>query len=258
MRYKNCIFDLYGTLVDIHTDERSPRLWVEMAGWYRKHGADYAPGNLRDAYFQTVRQMEGGAALLRSDAHEAHPEIRLELVFQRLFQAKGVDAGLDVAVRTGRRFRMGSLDYIRLYDGAAELLNALRVNGQDVWLLSNAQRIFTAYELHTLGIEALFNGIYLSSDYGCKKPDRRFFELLLNEQGIAPESAVMIGNDGACDIEGARAVGLSTIYIRSNLSPCEPLPDADYVLEKMDLRMVLEILREDNSQLQTQIKPVFL
>ena len=244
MRYKNCVFDLYGTLVDIHTDEQSPRLWVEMADWYRKHGADYAPGDLRDAYFQTVRQMEGGAALLRSDAHEAHPEIRLELVFQRLFQAKGVDAGLDVAVHTGRRFRMGSLDYIRLYDGAAELLNALRANGQDVWLLSNAQRIFTAYELHALGIEALFNGIYLSSDYGCKKPDQRFFRLLLNEQGIAPESAIMIGNDGVCDIHGAQAAGLSTLYIRSNISPAEPLPQADYVLENMDLSLAQRILTQ--------------
>ena len=243
MRYKNCIFDLYGTLVDIHTDERSPRLWVEMADWYWKHGAGYAPGELRDAYFRTVRQMEGGSAPLRNDAHEAHPEIRLELAFQRLFQAKGVDAGLDVAVRTGKRFRIGSLDYIRLYDGAVELLNALRANGQDVWLLSNAQRIFTAYELHTRGIEALFNGIYLSSDYGCKKPDRRFFELLLNEQGIAPESAIMIGNDGVCDIQGAQKVGLSTLYIRSNISPKEASPQADYVLEKMDLGLVLEILR---------------
>ena len=244
MRYKNCIFDLYGTLVDIHTDERSPRLWVEMAGWYGKHGANYAPGELRDAYFRTVRQMEGGAALLRSDAHEAHPEIRLELAFQKLFQAKGVDADLDVAVRAGKRFRIGSLDYIRLYDGAAELLNALRANGQGVWLLSNAQRIFTAYELHTLEIEALFNGIYLSSDYGCKKPDQRFFELLLNEQGIAPESAIMIGNDGVCDIQGARKVGLPTLYIRSNISPAEPLPQADYVLEKMDLSRAQRILTQ--------------
>ena len=52
----------------------------------------------------------------------------------------------------------------------------------------------------------------------------------------------MIGNDGICDIEGARAAGLSTVYIRSNLSPAEPLPDADYVLEKMDLKRVLTIL----------------
>lgn len=244
MGYQNCIFDLYGTLVDIRTDERLPRLWGSLSAWYRKHGADYAPDELRDAYFRTVRQMEGGAAHLRDDAHEAHPEIRLELAFQQLFRAKGVDAGLDLAVRTGRRFRTGSLDYIRLYDGAAELLQALRAGGQGVWLLSNAQRIFTEYELRTLGIDALFDGIYLSSDYGCKKPDRRFFEVLLKERGIAPESAIMIGNDGVCDIQGARAVGLSTLYIRSNISPAEPLPQADHVLEEMDLGLVQTILTQ--------------
>ena len=248
MRYQDCIFDLYGTLVDIRTDEMLPRLWEELSAWYRAHGADYAPDELRDTYFRTVRQMEGGAASLRSDAHEAHPEIRLELVFQRLFQAKDVAAGLDLAVRTGARFRQGSLDYIRLYDGAAELLKALRANGQGVWLLSNAQRIFTDYELTALGIKALFDGIYLSSDYGCKKPDRRFFELLLRERGIAPDRAVMIGNDGECDIRGARAVGLSTLYIRSNISPAEPLPEADYVLTEMDLGRVRELLTQPGSE----------
>ena len=242
MRYQNCIFDLYGTLVDIHTDEGLPVLWDKMSAWYREHGANYTSDELRDAYFRTVRQMEGEAAARPDDAHEAHPEIRLELAFRQLFRAKGMDAGLDLAVRAGEQFRRGSLDYIRLYDGAVELLKALRTNGQGVWLLSNAQRIFTAYELRTLGIETLFDGIYLSSDYGCKKPDRRFFELLLNERGIAPESAIMVGNDGECDIRGARAVGLSTLYIRSNISPVEPLPRADHVIEKMDLRRVRELL----------------
>lgn len=245
MRYLNCIFDLYGTLVDIHTDEMKPQLWDKMAGWYRKRGAEYLPGELRGAYFRTVRQMECGTNSLRNDAHEAHPEIRIELVFQRLFQEKGIDAGLELAIHTGEQFRKGSLDYIRLYDGAVELLKALRANGQGVWLLSNAQRIFTSYELHTLGIEALFDGIYLSSDYGCKKPDRRFFELLLKERGVAPESGIMIGNDGICDIQGAKAVGLSTLYIRSNISPMEPLPAADYILEEMDLSRVGTILTQD-------------
>ena len=232
MRYRDCIFDLYGTLVDIHTDEERPQLWEDLAAWYREHSAPYAPEELQEAYIRTVRQMECGTSL-RNDAHEAHPEIQLEFVFQALYRQKGTDASLDLAVRTGERFRKESLDYIRLYDGAAELLKALRANGQRIWLLSNAQRIFTAYELKTLGIEPLFDGIYLSSDYGCKKPDRRFFDILLKERGIAVEHAVMTGNDGVCDIQGAREAGLSTVYIRSNISPEEPLPEADYGLVEM-------------------------
>ena len=245
MKYQNCIFDLYGTLVDIHTDEMKPQLWDKMADWYWEHGAEYLPDELCGAYFRTVRQMERGTNFQRNADHEAHPEIRIELAFQRLFQEKGVKAGLELATHTGERFRKCSLDYIRLYDGAVELLKILRANGQGVWLLSNAQRIFTSYELHTLGIGELFDGVYLSSDYGCKKPDRRFFELLLKERGIAPESAIMIGNDGVCDIQGAKAVGLSTLYIRSNISPTEPLPAADYILEEMDLIRAGNILTQN-------------
>ena len=242
MRYQNCIFDLYGTLVDIHTDETLPRLWEELADWYREHGAAYTPEELREAYFRTVRDMERGAVLLRNDAHEAHPEIRIEKVFLKLFLDRGVDAEPSLAVRAGERFRKLSLIYIRLYDGAVRLLKTLRANGQGVWLLSNAQRIFTAYELRSLGIEHLFDGIYLSSDYGVKKPDSRFFRQLLQDHGIPPETAIMIGNDGVCDIQGAQAVGLSTLYIRSNISPKEPLPPADYVFEEMNLSRVQDIL----------------
>ena len=239
--YQHCIFDLYGTLVDIHTDETAPELWEAMAAWYRARGAGYAPDALRDAFFQTVRRLESAAHPPRPDAH---PEIRIEDVFQHLFQAKGLNADLALAIRTGRHFRESSLHYIRLYDGAIELLKALRASGRGVWLLSNAQRIFTAYELQSLGIEGLFDGIYLSSDYGCKKPDSRFYERLLTERSIPPESAIMIGNDGLCDIQGAQAAGLSTLYIRSNLSPAEPLPPADYVLEEMDLHRVQAILTQ--------------
>lgn len=247
MRYQDCIFDLYGTLVDIHTEERSPALWETMAAWYGAHGAAYTPEELEEAYFATVGEMEQSAPL-RHDAHEAHPEIQLEYVFQKLFRAKGIPAGLELAVRAGERFRKASLHYIRLYEGAAELLKALRLNGQRVWLLSNAQRIFTAYELRLLGIEDLFDGVYLSSDYGVKKPDRRFFEILLRERSIPVESAVMIGNDGLCDIRGAKNAGLATVYIRSNISPQEPLPQADYVLEEMDLDRVREILTQGKNQ----------
>ncbi len=86
MRYQDCIFDLYGTLVDIHTDEERPQLWEDLTAWYREHGAPYAPEELQEAYIRTVRQMERGTSL-RNDAHEAHPEIQLEFVFQALYRS---------------------------------------------------------------------------------------------------------------------------------------------------------------------------
>lgn len=146
------------------------------------------------------------------------------------------------SAEAGRRFRALSTDYIRLYPGAKELLHTLRAQGRGVYLLSNAQALFTRTELDELGLTDCFDGICLSSDYGVKKPDRRFFEVLFQTYGLSPEGAVMVGNDGICDIQGAREAGLDTVYIRSNLSPDEPAPEADFVLAEMDLGKVLDIL----------------
>lgn len=242
MKYRHCIFDLYGTLVDIRTDEDAPGLWLKMADYYRERGAAYEPEELHAAYLRLVWEAEAKTAPLRRDAHEAHPEIQIELIFQRLFREKGAPVQLPQAVQAGRRFRALSTQYLRLYGGARELLTALRQRGCKLWLLSNAQAIFTRWELEQLKLADCFDGIYLSSDCGVKKPDRRFFDILLREQQIDPKTAVMTGNDGVCDIQGARGAGLATVYLRSNISPDEPLPPADHVLEEPDLRKLQDIL----------------
>lgn len=244
MRVESCIFDLYGTLVDIHTDEERHWLWREMAAYYTQKGAKFAPDALRVRYKAICRNMERSA--YPGDAHEAHPEIRIEDVFLALYAEKGVAADMAAAQQAARFFRECSTDYIRLYDGAAQLLERLRAAGRRVYLLSNAQRVFTMWELERLGLLPCFDGVLISSDCGVKKPDKRFFDLLLRRYDINPKTAVMIGNDGRCDIEGGKRAGLSTIYLRSNISPQEPLPQADYVFETMDFERVGDILLSDD------------
>lgn len=233
--YRNYIFDLYGTLVDIHTDEEDPAAWAALARFYSYYGARYAPDALRAAYQQEVAARTAGRAALRQDSHEAHPEIRLEEVFQALFQARGTQADLALAVHAGQFFRAMTTRYLRLYDGALEMLEMLRAKGGHLYLLSNAQRIFTAYEMQALGLDHSFEAVYLSSDWDCKKPDCRFFDLLLHQHHLDPAHSIMVGNDGLCDIAGAKQAGLATLYVHSNLSPEEPLPPADLVLPAMDM-----------------------
>ena len=52
----------------------------------------------------------------------------------------------------------------------------------------------------------------------------------------------MVGNDGICDIEGARNAGLSTLYVHTDISPREDIPKADYVLDHMDMKRITKIL----------------
>ncbi len=241
MRWKHCIFDLYGTLVDIRTDEWDPALWQWFGQQYLIGYAIPDVAKLRDAWFQTIRERE---ETLRRTSRFQYPEIVIEEVFQKLLRERGVEAGLDVVEDIGWAFRRRSTHLLRLYPGALELLEALRRAGKKVWLLTNAQRIFTRPELKQLGLTDCFDGIYISSERGCRKPDPAFYRMLLEEQGISPREAIMVGNDGRCDVEGARAVGLSTLYLRSEISPKEPLPAADFVFPSMDLAAAGAILLE--------------
>ena len=243
MDWKNCIFDLYGTLVDIRTDERAPVLWQQMAEEFARRGAACPAATLQDRYHALIRQAEGAPGL-RQDAHEAHPEIDIEAVFRELLREQRLPAS-PVAVRTlALQFRRWSTRFLRLYDGAEQLLRDLRTAGKGVYLLSNAQGVFTRWELDQLGLTDAFDGICLSSEAGCKKPDPHFFRLLLERYDIDPAQAVMIGNDGVCDIGGGRALGMATIYVHSAISPREPYPAADHILDPLDLKKVRQILLE--------------
>ena len=96
--------------------------------------------------------------------------------------------------------------------------------------------------MNALRITKYFDGINLSSEKKKKKPDLKFFRKLLDTCGILPEKAVMVGNDGICDIEGARNAGLSTLYVHTDISPREDIPKADYVLDHMDMKRITKIL----------------
>lgn len=240
-QYCNYVFDLYGTLVDIRTDETDRMLWEHMSLFYGYYGARYEAEELYRAYLELVSEKEKALSRINTVqyAHESYPEIPLEDVFLKLYENKGVTAGCELVLHTGQMFRAHSTKHIRLYAHAKELLAALKEKERNVYLLSNAQRIFTEYELYYLGIQDLFDGILISSAEGCKKPDERFFRLLSERFGLKLSESLMIGNDMATDIAGAGKVGMDSFYIHSAISPREACVgewgSADYSMEKMNL-----------------------
>ena len=56
--YQDYIFDLYGTLVDIRTDEEQRVLWNKMSLFFGYYGAVYAPEELRRMYRKLVTDKE--------------------------------------------------------------------------------------------------------------------------------------------------------------------------------------------------------
>lgn len=241
--YRNYIFDLYGTLVDIRTDESKSTLWEKMSLFYGYYGADYTPEELQKTYTGLVQTEEDTKVRY---VHEAYPEIPIEKVFCQMYQNKGIEPSKELVCHTGQMFRVLSTHHVKLYAGAESLLESLRKAGKKVYLLSNAQRIFTEHELFYLKIHDCFDGILISSDYGVKKPDERFFQILLDRYQIRPEESLMIGNDLTTDIQGAKQVGMDTYYIHSAISPKRTGEmNADYFMPHMNLRSLQKQLLEE-------------
>ena len=215
MKYTDLVFDLYGTLVDIHTEE-DDRVWEKTAFYFGFYGAHYPGPELNAAFQAAMRAREARAG----QSYECFPDLPCEETMADLFRAKGVTENADtLGINAAQLFRISSLDYIRLYPHALEALAKLRKAGYRLWLLSNAQAIFTAYVLRLLGLGEQRDGIYLSSNYKCRKPDLRFYQSLIDERHLDVSKTMMIGNDRQTDIAGAKAAGMATLYMHTDLTP---------------------------------------
>lgn len=220
--YQNFIFDLYGTLADIHTNEKKPYLWKKLALFLGMKGAHYQPGELKALYSRLIHEQE--EALRKAMGQSGCPEVEIGAVFRRMYEQKGCALSQEEIRDTARLFRCISLEHLEVFEGAEEMLAALRQAGKRVYLLSNAQALFTAPEIRYLGLDRYFDGMLLSSEAGVKKPDRAFYHMLLEKYSLAPGESLMIGNDDLADCHGAAAAGIRSLYIHTEQSPERKIP----------------------------------
>ena len=237
--YHNFIFDLYGTLVDIHNNENKTSLWKRLALFYSFQGASYTGRELRNRY----RQLETAARKVPSSY--TCPEICAADIFRTLYVEKGIQPTEALLTATGQFFRIESLNTLQCYPASIDTLQNLHTKGCGVYLLSNAQRIFTEYELRSLGLWELFDGILISSDEGCCKPDPAFFQILFERYGLDPADCLMIGNERTRDLAGAIAAGIDCCYLHtatSSGSADEPPKKARFTVMDGDSYALQKIL----------------
>ena len=208
MKYMNFIFDLYGTLIDIHTDEEEPGLWKFMSGYLLKNfGTNIGPKELRSRYIKECALKEKE---LKKENGSSFPEIKIEWVWAELI---GKPVAEDEIRKLCIAFREKSRDKMKVYDGVFEALSAIKKAGGRIFLLSNAQRLFTEKEMDDTGLTPYFDDIFISSDWGIKKPEVRFMEALIEKHNLNKEECVMIGNEEAADGKVAIAAGIDYIIV---------------------------------------------
>jgi len=231
-RPKAILFDLYGTLIDIHTVEKSPAVWRDLARFLRFRGLPAEEVALRRAFF---------AALKRKSA-ERHPEWAARTVFGGLLEQLGHRVGERFADEVAQLFRILTIRRLEPFADALPALRALR-GRYALAIVSDAQRLFLEPELREAGLDPFFEHTVVSGDFGYRKPDRRMFERALDLCGCAPHEALMIGDNLRRDVGGAQAAGIPAIWLRrpaaigagAPITPAWTAPDLGGVLELLGL-----------------------
>lgn len=130
-----------------------------------------------------------------------------------------------------------------MYPGAAALLDELKTQ-YAVGVITNGPSPVQRPKLEALDYRAYFpeERVFVSGEFGARKPDPSIFLAAAKSAGVAPERCVMIGDAREFDMP-AKAVGFRTILFlaareRPDLSKDEWQPDA-VVTSYREIRQLL-------------------
>ena len=125
-----------------------------------------------------------------------------------------LDYGIDdkmLAETMGNDYLELSPRLVNLFPHALETLACLSPK-YHLHLITNGFQEVQEIKIKTSGMGCYFEKLITSEEAGVKKPDPRIFYYALEKTGAAADESLMIGDDYAVDIEGARRAGLDQVF----------------------------------------------
>ena len=111
-------------------------------------------------------------------------------------------------------FQNWHLYNMKVIPGTAEMIRALKENGKEIYLLSNASmRLLSIYKEVIPAVEC-FSGIFYSAAHKCVKPQDIIYERFLKKYSLNPSDCFFI-DDLEENISAAKAVGISGAVMKS-------------------------------------------
>ena len=126
---------------------------------------------------------------------------------------------------------------VRLVPGTMELLDYLKPK-YHLHLITNGFQEVQDTKLSLSGMKPYFETLTVSEEVGVKKPNPEIFRYALNKAHAKPDESIMIGDEMAVDIDGARAAGIDQVFFNS--SGCEI--EGERTFEVKDLFEIMRVL----------------
>ena len=188
------LFDLDGTLLD-----RLSSLRVYLHGQVERFAKD----------LRTLPLSEYMERVIELDAH-GHAD-KGEL-FRR------IERDFALSPDTGQRLLDDFLTYFPHicvpFPKVHQTLTVLRQQGLKMGLVTNGAIDSQQPKIDGLGIARYFDTILISEAEGVAKPDAEIFRRATDNLSVAPDQAVMIGDNSEADIRGAKSCGMKAIWKR--------------------------------------------
>ena len=213
MRIKAVLFDMFDTLMLIEKDHEFYRPSLKKAyEFLAENGVDVEFEDFQKAY---VAARDALYAEADSKLEEPHFNVRVSNALKSLGYDYGVSS--NIVVGATNAFCEGFMNYVRIDEHAKSTLQKLHEK-YELGIVSNfaiPECVLTLLEKH--GLDQFFDVVVVSGAVNKRKPSPEIFKKALQELNVNPEETVFVGDTVDADIEGARSVGMKTIFIERRM-----------------------------------------
>ena len=202
--YKYLLFDADNTLLDFNRAE-SDALRATLSR---------CPLGYTQEIYDRYHEINEGEWKRLEKGETTRERLRTER-FEKLYNEHGFD-GAALAERTADVYvgELGRFHY--LIPGAMECVESL-YGRYRMYIVTNGTASVQRSRLALCGLMKFFDGGYISEDIGASKPDKAFFDAVINDIGDSDRKGyLVIGDSPSSDIAGAVASGLDSCLVNSH------------------------------------------
>lgn len=99
------------------------------------------------------------------------------------------------------------------YPDSRKLLEKLRAMGCRIYGVTNGDTGIQTARMTRSGLRPLFDGMYISEQYGVQKPYKEFYDVVFRDIGEEKRArAIMLGDSLSSDMQGGRNAGIATCF----------------------------------------------
>lgn len=188
-------------------------LWNTLAVWPEALSADF-----RRRWSARIGRTadEIHAAWHSPGAYELRESGPIALALRNVCDELGVD-DVDIEELVGWRIEVARQAVVP-DDGVLETLSELHERGIGLGLISNCTED-VALVWPRSSFAGIFDVTVFSATAGCMKPDRRIYDLALEELGVLASECLFVGDGANDELRGADEAGFTPVLVRHNGEP---------------------------------------